>query len=146
MTPSDLELSFKSHLEADPRDLATHRAYADWLEEQGRDDEAALHRAWTLDAYDQANEYMLRQIREVIVCDYDKDERWYDEDENGLRDLLDDATKYLATGQRTCLNFDCYDMELNGNMEEFWKHYSVLTGRPVRLDDGESGWFFRCSC
>lgn len=44
---TDDEKAFLAHFDATPDDVAPHHMYADWLEERGRDDEAAYQRRWT---------------------------------------------------------------------------------------------------
>lgn len=39
--------AFEAELKVNPYDELCHRAFADWLEERGFDDEAAHHRLWT---------------------------------------------------------------------------------------------------
>lgn len=46
--------SFLQAITDDPRDLATRRAFSDWLDEHDEPELADFHRKWTVEKYDEA--------------------------------------------------------------------------------------------
>lgn len=120
-------------LRENPADEVTRRVYADWLEEQGLDDEAEIQRNWTPEAYHKAVELVEDYANE---CDVTPEE------------LLVCATHFLDTGDRMYLPFDTPEMACVDQLS-FWLAYQILTGRPVMAayDKDECGLHWvSCSC
>jgi uncharacterized protein (TIGR02996 family) len=123
-----------------------HRwGFADWLEENGHDDEARVQRAWTPERHREAEAFM----KEYAAMLSGRDDA-YDEDDEGryrtftVDELLAEATEELAgRGGHVSLQFQTPD-EVWTQREEFWRHYSVLTGRPV--EEGYDATFVSCGC
>lgn len=136
--------AFIQALRDNPTDAVTHAAYADWLEENGFDDEAGVQRAWTLAKHQAAEEFM-REYAEALSGhgDVDEDEQAYREVTPEM--VMEQADAELAKpfGGRIGLGFQTPEMVWS-KREEFWKHYSVLTGRPI--EDGFGATFVSCGC
>jgi uncharacterized protein (TIGR02996 family) len=119
--------AFLAAIEEDPRNLATRKIFADWLDENGTDADAAHHRGWTLEKQD-ADEFMDSFATHLRMT---------------KSELLAVAKRFLLTGQRGVLGFDTPDRVYDDN-EEFWQKYQLLTGEVV--PDGEQNVFFSCVC
>jgi uncharacterized protein (TIGR02996 family) len=120
--------AFEDALRADRYDGVTRKVFADWLEENGYDDEAVLQRSWTPEKQ-QAEDWLVEYAREC---------------EMSYEELIEAANDYLDTGEAYCLPFDTPDIVYSG-ADEFWERFSLATGRGVSEDHrGET--FFRCAC
>lgn len=158
--------AFLDALKEDPRDEVTHKVYADWLEENGFDDEAFLHREWTLQKYYEAVEFVAEYARRLSTSDYDNEYPEYAETRMVRKSeaVLEAAHAYLDAGRLSTyrhwktnedtptfdsdahlyLSFDPPDF-IYENRHKFWECFEVLTGRLVHAlakDDN----FVRCSC
>jgi uncharacterized protein (TIGR02996 family) len=63
------EQAFRNAMAAAPDDEAPHRVLADWLDEHGREEEAAYHRRWTVEVRDA--ERWIAKFAEHAELDYD---------------------------------------------------------------------------
>lgn len=121
--------AFEAALKTDPTDLATHRAFSDWLEENGHDDEALLHREWTPEGYADAKAYL---------------EHYAAECEMRFDDLLYHASMALNRDwYYHTLPFD--NPECTYDCEEFWRQFMAYTCTPVPEGKREER-FISCSC
>lgn len=142
---NDEEKAFRAALKDDWCDLATHRVFADWLEEHGRDDEARLHRQWTSEAHKEAEEFLSEMAK---LCTSGEETGDYRTGKTTtLADLIVAGYKHLATGDSALfLPFDTPDELYSGEyMREFWKHFRTLTCLPTPDEDYDMG-FTRCGC
>lgn len=148
MTPRHEEQyrAFQEAIKESPHDEATHRIFADWLEERGFDDEARFHREeWTLDKQVAAETYMA-WIVELLA-----DQRWHAGIAVTVEQVLLAAHRYLDEGKCCWLPMN---NEANGIEEaDFWGHFHILTGRTIPanvLKRAQDIWnentFFVCSC
>jgi uncharacterized protein (TIGR02996 family) len=129
--------AFEEALAENPYDEATHKVFADWLEEHGFDDEALLHREWTPEKMRAAESWLENFAVECAEVEWQP--LTYDK-------LIAAAHDYLDTGNWLCLSDDTPDIALsNEGMESFWQHFMVVTGRPVPSDKLEAR-FIHCSC
>lgn len=120
--------AFLDALMKNPYDEVTHRVFADWLEEHGLDDEAVWHREWT-PKRQKSYEYMC-SFAEECSTNYDV--------------LMQKAQEYLDEEDYFYLGVnmpDCTD-----NMDSFWEHYEVLTGRAFDQSGRKYKHFVACSC
>jgi uncharacterized protein (TIGR02996 family) len=120
--------AFEAAIRADRYDGVTRKVFADWLEENGYDDEAVLQRAWTPQKQ-QAEDWLEEYARQC--------EMTYEE-------LIEAANNYLDKGQGVTLGFDTPDIVFEGS-QEFWERFSLATGRNVS-DDYHGAIFIRCAC
>lgn len=150
---NDHEKAFLAALEANEDDEATRLIYADWLEEQGRYEDAERHRKWTASkqwivnllaeyggpaGYDQDFEYVENR-------DYKKFIEWASSpfDEN-----FDPSVKRLANYYSDYINCGANETlqdHLNFNKVEFFKHLSVVIGIEIPQDYAEN-FYFSCAC
>ncbi len=137
--------SFELAIKKDRYDQTTRLVFADWLEENGLDDEALIQRSWTREK--QESEDWLRDYAEDIRnTNYYRGEGYYESygrKEFSYEDLLAAARSHLETGEETAV------LGLNGpdsrdTMEEFWQHYAIVTGTAVQ--EGYGNTFFACDC
>lgn len=123
-----LAAGFLQALRENPYDEDLHRIYADWLEEHGELTEAAYQRAWTpelQEAEDWMDDYALQ-------CEVTREE------------ILKAGEAYLDEGDGYCIGTDTPDIVWTGR-EDFWRHFSVLTGREVPAAK-KADTFIRCAC
>ena len=124
MTEAKQLMAFIKKIEANPRDVNLRGVYADWLEEHGFDDEAAIQRAWTLKKHD-AKE-CVRQFCARYGADYD-----------GL-------LHGMASGEGYCFGDDDGPYEIREN-HELWEAVELLVGHHLDEEHREST-PFRCAC
>ncbi len=124
---------FVRAIDDDPYDEVTRRVFADWLEERGYDDEAAIQRSWTAQAHQEATD---------VVRDW-CGSNLYDEDEDGVVGKLFgwmtrylDGVSYYASVYGSAPDTPDWDV---------WRAYMLLTGRPV-ADDEWGDFYISCSC
>jgi uncharacterized protein (TIGR02996 family) len=140
-----VEQEFLLAISANPRDWYARKVYADWLNEQGRDDEAEYHRGWD-DAKQDAVEFMTCFAAEVVT-------EFYDNVTNpvAVEEVMQAARDYLKDGTSVCLSGDGFRAEGafsdDDVREEFWRHFGVLEGCEV-LDHVRKtpGGPFMCGC
>jgi uncharacterized protein (TIGR02996 family) len=137
--------AFLQAITDDPRDLATRRAFADWLDEHDEPELADFHRKWTVKKYDEARKW-LKEFAEFLNREggaiYEDDDR----DPNlSAADLLEAMRERVQTGEGGIfLGFDTPDecWEGQGRM---WECFELITGQKVKEDIKEEG-FFSCAC
>ena len=122
---------FEDALRENPRDEATHKIYADWLDENDEPELAQFHREFTVADYHDAKETIAYYAE---VCEMSFDE------------LITAGHTYLDTGDYECLPFDTPDEMLSSyNLERFWKAFQTYTFRLVPEDNRQDR-FIRCAC
>src|SRR5438477_6621276 len=95
--------AFEDAISADRYDGDTRKVFADWLEENGYDDEAVLQRSWTPEKQ-RAEDWLLDYATECAMT--------YEE-------LIEAAKNYLDTGDGYCLGDMTPDIVFSG-AAEFW--------------------------
>lgn len=147
--PMNQREAFQKAIEANRYDQATRLVYADWLEENGFDDEAKEQRDWT-PRWQEARDYFENCAKEV-----NNSADWFEDDDEISKVTADDiirvATNYEKTGdtERVGGNSGYTAQELTGGQvgdegkeEMFWEHWQVYTRH-----EGErnyNGCPFRC--
>lgn len=125
---SDHRAAFEAALKENPYDATTHFVFADWLEENGFDDEAAWQRSWTRER--QEAEDWLKVYAARMNC-YDDPEAAF----NGLVEGL--RTKELfAHGSDLHGLYDLHDAE------DLREHARTYLG----LEIDWNRFTFSCSC
>ena len=123
---ADHRKGFEDAIRANPYDQPTRLIFADWLEENGFDDEALIQRAWT-EEKQRATDFIHAFAAENKTT-YEK--------------LMEAAKDAEDTDSLHCdgLTEDSDWIWLEGN-EEFWNAWEVLTTeeRPPPPYDGCSG-------
>jgi uncharacterized protein (TIGR02996 family) len=136
--------AFLQAITADPRDLATRRAFADWLDEHDEPELADFHRKWTVEKYDEARKW-LQEFADFL----NREGAVYgDEDLNPILsadDLLEAMRERVQTGEGGIyLGFDTPDECLEGE-GRMWECFELITGQKVTEDTKEEG-LFSCAC
>ena len=116
--------AFLAAIEADRYDWTTRKVFADWLEEHGEDDEAAIHRRWTPEKESEAEEYLSRFADE---CEMDY--------ETLLEQAKNEGGLYLGS--------DTPDIAYD--LTDFWRHYEVVTDSVVP-DAKRESFHVSCAC
>jgi uncharacterized protein (TIGR02996 family) len=137
--------AFLAALKEDRYDEVTHRAYADWLEENGFDDEAVVHRRWSAEEQQKSEEWLDEFAKEISQEGY-LYEDGVERDELTREKLIEYGQSYLENPRwfGAYLNYltpDC----VYRDRREFWKHFAVVTWRTVPEEHREAT-FFSCSC
>lgn len=123
----DQKEAFERELKADPYDVATRNAYADWLLDAG--DDALANRILDWSPEKQKSLDWMGEFSEKMELSYDG--------------LMRAAEGWLETGEPYVLPFDT-PREAYTEAEEFWEHYRTVTG--VDVEKGKRRAFFTCSC
>ncbi len=126
---------FLKALEADRFDLASHRAYADWLYEKGEDDLAHVHASWTREK--QEAEDWLREFAAEggVHCPdypYDNDDGrpiTYEEVIQAGHDYLNHGNHFVQLGDETLR-----DKTYGKTLVKYWKCWQLVTGITVDED------------
>lgn len=111
---SDRE-AFESAIRLDPFNDVLRKVYADWLQENGFDDEALRQRDW---------ETVVEESREWI-------ETFAFEIEESHDGLMEAAQRYLEGDGWTEDSTGAASMESIGRWEQFWGHYEIVKGINV---------------
>ena len=139
--------AFETALRENVYDELTHRAFADWLYENGFDEEAEYHALWTKE-WQQAKEGL-----EDFAARLKKEEG----DDVTIEELVNVGTRYIETGKRTTVgdflgmgltNFVWEHPEL---LDKFWVDWKVFTryqgdkdlnrvNDPFGCCGGDGGW------
>ncbi len=123
------EQALRAGVKADPLDYHPHGVLADWLDEQGRCDEATWERSWTpkRDA-----EKWLRDFADKVDCNYE--------------DMISVAESHCkGEGRWGDYLIEGGKWEGQDTPDEFWKNYTILTGKEPDTKHGLPG-IFSCSC
>lgn len=126
-------LAFKTAIEANPRDWDTRKVFADWLEDNGFDDEALEQRNWT-EAKQSGIEWLTKFASDNDIT--------YEEAILAGRDLVKYGNRYIP-GDGNMSPQEAMDDE--ETREGFWKHFESATGIEVSEKDKEER-AFSCSC
>lgn len=127
--------AFEKALGADPYDTVTRSVYADWLEEQGRDDEAAEQRRRAGKEWRDAREWLTDFAKEGGEDGYG---------EKAMPITLDDLIEAGHNGFTQVGSSDLQGMMRGDTRGEFWKHWSAYTGASA--DGREDTNPFSCTC
>lgn len=137
--------AFEQAIKDEPRDLATRRAFADWLDEHDEPELADFHRQWTVEKYDAAwrwLEQFARFLNDEGSEIYDGDDR---NPELSGGDLMNAMRERVETGQGGIfLGFDTPD-ECWSGQQKMWECYELITGQKVTPDTKDGGLFY-CAC
>lgn len=132
----------RKHLAENPHDVDARLIYADWLWEAGDTIESDRQRDWAA----------ARQFLIDLADRYNKDNSYYDDDDSSwygkasferlihIGETVEDGDGYGNVSELEDLRDGDY---LD---REYWKNWSIITGRPIPFDmDGE--WpYFSCGC
>ncbi len=168
---------FEASLEKDPYDSVTRLIFADWLEEQGKDDEANEQRRRTSPEWIESDQWLhafadkcgnhCSNYSEVWTSHYEEtrgmglhdprqqeaaeraraSEKWvpvtYDMVVEAGRDFVETGghSWFTQGGEESARDL----LLEEGAREEFWKHWSMVTGCSLTPATEEGG-PFSCSC
>lgn len=137
--------AFLQAMTDDPRDLATRRAFADWLDEHDEPELADFHRKWTVEKYDEARKW-LQKFADFLNQEGATVYEGEDRDPNlSADDLLEAMRERVETGEGGIfLGFDTPDECWEGQ-PRMWECFELITGQKVTQDTKDEG-FFGCAC
>jgi uncharacterized protein (TIGR02996 family) len=138
MTADEQRQAFEVALTADRYDELTHRAFADWLSEQGRDAEAEHHRLWTRE-WQQAEDWLIRFAENA------------DEEDEGVAAVLKKVVEagHAALDGRELIQIGfmgfgaCNQVCDDEEIKAFWDNWSAYVRRPVP-EGGRPAEIFDC--
>src|SRR5262245_12305237 len=138
--------AFLQAIQDDPRDLATHRAFADWLDEHDEPELADFHRTWTVEKYDEAWKW-LREFAEFLNNEGATVYEGEDRNPNlSAEDLLEAMHDQVRTGEGGIfLGFITPD-ECWTERGRMWECFELITGQKVAEETKDDGPSFRCAC
>jgi uncharacterized protein (TIGR02996 family) len=113
----NLQDAFLKALAADPDDAATRLVYADWLDEHGEHEEADRQRRWPA-----AKEWLVRCCKEHS--------RYEDLTCEALLEFGHKIASQASSSERVYFHSWPVWQALQGNSQEFWKNWSIVTGTP----------------
>jgi uncharacterized protein (TIGR02996 family) len=130
--------AFFAMIRADPKNNDTRLVFADWCEEHGETELAAMLRG--------GSEIWLRNFAEELnhANAEDPPSPWYDPPGDlTYENLLKAVHAYLDTGKKVSLGMSASNVQWK-HEKEFWNHFKVMTGRAV--SDSEEEAAFACHC
>ena len=145
MQQDPTRVAFEKALELDRYDWLTHMAFADWLSENGFDDEAEHQRTWTPERQRREDGVAwLRGFAERTGLPY---EDVIQAGHDYIRHVTESSLHFVQIGgneDREALE-RADDELLSGATTEYWEHWSAVTGQPEpeRLDRIT---VFSCNC
>jgi uncharacterized protein (TIGR02996 family) len=155
--------AFFAMIRADPKNNDTRLVFADWCEEHGDPELAAMLRGgsekWLRDFAARINyreTYGRYRNPEEPDTDptTDHDSEQYEYVRVSYEELIEAADRALDGGNNEdddefgnalYLNFDIPDFVYQQG-PEFWRHFAVMTGRVVPDGQADIITFFRCAC
>jgi len=138
--------AFLKAIKDDPRDLATRRAFADWLDEHDEPELADFHRQWTVEKYDEAEEWLegfaefLNNEGATVYAGEDRNPHLTSDD------LMEAMYEHLrGGGDGIFLGFDTPD-ECWTKRGKMWECFELITGQKVAQAVKDEGPSIRCAC
>ncbi len=137
MSKDDDRAAFEARIAADRYDIVTRLVYADWLEENGHDDEAVEQRRCTSPAWQEAARWMEDRAADcgVNCVNYAKrnpDGSWSEEEYEAItfETMIEAGHNFVNNGDYFVQqgSEDARDMIHGGNLEAFWRHWQTITG------------------
>jgi uncharacterized protein (TIGR02996 family) len=136
-----------------PYDTATRRAYADWLSENGFDDEAALALKWSETTMAEAVYWMIEFTDMLVTREGSAYPLKWEEVVEGAKRYVDEDVRFSfggTLGMGIEALFDGWDEpeeDPKKTLIDFWAHWGVITGRLFVVEGGAKGEnFFRYCC
>lgn len=137
----DEEKAFEDALREDPFDEASHRAYADWLLERDRPEEAEPHLRWTRHRAERAEGWL-----RAFVARVNDDAGIYGDARNVL--TYEDLLQALYEGEPFVFRGVNEPSLVHEEAERMWQEFEALTGRPASEASWRGHWSvpFTCAC
>lgn len=147
--------AFEAALLVDPDDEAPHKIFADWLDENGFEDEANYHRRWTVELRE-AEQWMAKFAEGHSKGYWEWDDGDVDMGEKyTAEELIGYATNYVEGNRKTkygwwghtqqgddSLRSDMFEDETR---EKFWRCWELITGKSLIGNEKDNS-PFGCSC
>ncbi len=141
----DIEASFLEAIKNSPRDFATRKVYADFLEDRDQIEEADEQRTWDDAKQDlvEAEEWFEKFGRKWGV----PVERLIDAGKKYYEYMLEDEWDRGSLFFSSCDNDEVsVQMAKPSVRETYWKHWRVITKIPVPPEHRGGSIVFSCSC
>jgi uncharacterized protein (TIGR02996 family) len=144
-----MELVFTVALEEDPLDTTTRNAYADWLEENDRPEDAERQRKWV------GSYHFIKEFTDAYDYECDKnDEPISDEKRYSISGVLGEVEfwKEVVTGKNQYTQELCFStvraqdaLSDPTTRQKFWEAFYNITGvdAPQKIKDQK---VYRCAC
>jgi uncharacterized protein (TIGR02996 family) len=142
MSKEEDKKQFEEAIKANRYDEPLHRVFADFLEENGHDDESHFHRIWNKE-WQEAYDWMDKFARDVVSESYINDSGRYIDIPVTVDELMEALETYQKDSIRFCLRGDGFepidaifsDVSI---LDKIWKCYEVLggvMGENIRFKD-----------
>lgn len=139
--------AFEAAIAAAPDDEAPRKIFADWLDENGFEDEATYQRRWTVEV--RKAEEWFKQLASQHTHGYSR----------GGATVYVTASQLVEAG-REWIRRGCFErvftqegddtlqdfMFDESSRKEFWSNWELVTGETVPDGTAEDGYIFRCAC
>lgn len=121
--------AFEKAIKDNVQDIANHRVFADWLDENDFPEEADFHRKWNVEDFKESEEYLNKIAADTYTYD--------------LMEQIEDCVSYGVT----LISFrDDDDPDiLRSEGKVFWGHVANVLGKYLGEDFGEHV-SYSCSC
>jgi uncharacterized protein (TIGR02996 family) len=136
----DTRKMFVHGLAVDEDDEQLRLAFADWLDEQGENEEAERQRNWKA-----AKEWIFRLCEEHPDRPYDDQPTTAELTYTSLMTRAADAVN-CQYSYIQCYSNESLARELNNSTGEFWRNWSIVTGIPIPHEKLRSETYFGCAC
>lgn len=147
--------AFLDAIKADPRDEATRKVFADYLDEHDEPELADWHRSFTAAAYDEAKAWLTDfaarcgpTCTNYAQCDEhgeylpeEYEDITYDTVVQAGHDLIEHGDAFVQRGSETARNL----MWEGDNRAQFWRCWGIVTDTIVS-EEHRSDTPFSCSC
>lgn len=139
--------SFEAAIKENRYDTAIRRVFADWLDENGFDDEAVFHREWTAE-WQRAEDWLRNFATTLGVGHYSA--YGGDDKEITYADMMRHAKAWVdSQGDSwpeyfTQIGSENARDEMHAHADEFWKNYAIVT--KTEIDPNMDKHFYSCSC
>ena len=132
------EDTFRQQIQATPDDNTLRGAFADWLDERDRGDEAKDQRNWK-----KSVQWLKKFVAEDGIGDGDEYEYGFDEFLDWIKQQVRDGGTEISFGPAEGISYAL--AEDDRTRRDFWRHFGVVTGFVVPEDD-QGKHSYSCAC
>lgn len=134
---------FIKALEENEDDISTRMVYSDWLDENGEYEEADRMRKWQA-AKQWLSDFACKYGETCI--NYSLNQPYDEYQETSFKDIVKIGIDYVdSEGEDYFVQVGREGLR-NNFSQEYWKNWSIITGRPIPKIDGYGDNPFSCSC
>jgi uncharacterized protein (TIGR02996 family) len=132
------EDAFRKGIQATPEDDTLRGAFADWLDERDRHEEATAQRNWR-----KSVAWLKKFVGRDGIGDGDEYEYTFDEFLDYIRRQVEDGGTEINFGPAEGVMYEL--AENDRSSRDFWRHFGIVTGFVVPEDD-QGNHSYSCAC